>query len=180
MFGLFKKKAAPPPAQGTKATLLPSGVPISGLPFHTPAAFQARFQALTLEQAEGLAEIYRAVITPGSSHVFAVQILKAPQNAFAISNLLLEHLAIENKNQRGGIATYLSFIANEVVEMNRRMMDFGITHEKWWYVHCDCPHHDTFDGQMYDISKGLLFNGAYIRPHGEFDCKCMSRVVLNR
>lgn len=175
MFTFFKRKSTPPPVPAS-APKLPS-LPISGFPLHTPEAFQGYFDFLTPEQAEKAAEIYWGLITPGSNHQLSLQILKEPHNAFAISNLVFEHVGIENKNKRGGVATFLSFIAGEVYNIERRM-DAAIIQEKWMYAHCDCPNHEKFDGKKYHIMKGLLHKGTYIRPHGEFGCKCVASAVV--
>lgn len=177
MFSFFKKKPTPPPVPPTKATPKPPGLPISGFPLHSPDDFQAYFDFLTLEQAEGVAEIYKALITPGTTHPLALAFLHEPHNAFAISNLLKEHLGIENTRKRGGVATYLSFIAGDVVNFDRRR-EIGITHEKWMYVVCDAPNHDKFDGKKYDITKGLFYKGTYHRPHGVMGCKCIGQAVV--
>lgn len=62
-----------------------------------------------------------------------------------------------------------------------RQESLGIKQAKWLHSHGGKhprPSHKAADGKLYDIDKGMLIDGEYIRPGEKINCRCVSRSVI--
>jgi hypothetical protein len=163
VFSFFKKMASSPPRSE----------PLSGFLLYSAPDFTEYFSGLSDDQAVAVAELYRALITPGITHPIAQALLDAPRDGYAISQNLKKHYAIAKTS---GLSTYLCFIAVEIENM-RRLAEMGIEKAHWRVSTCGLapglnPHHKQLEGKVYFVQKGLLVLGDVIRPSAEFGCTC--------
>lgn len=62
-----------------------------------------------------------------------------------------------------------------------RQQALGITQAKWLHSHSGKEprkSHLEADGKLYDVAKGMLIDGEYIRPGQLPRCRCVSRSVI--
>jgi SPP1 gp7 family putative phage head morphogenesis protein len=62
-----------------------------------------------------------------------------------------------------------------------RQQSLGITQAKWLHSHGGKhprKSHQEADGKLYDVAKGMLIDGEYIRPGQLPRCRCVSRSVI--
>jgi SPP1 gp7 family putative phage head morphogenesis protein len=62
-----------------------------------------------------------------------------------------------------------------------RQQSLGITQAKWLHSHGGKhprKSHQDADGKLYDVAKGMLIDGEYIRPGQLINCRCVSRSVI--
>ncbi len=80
-----------------------------------------------------------------------------------------EFIALDQSNKANGIV------------IQARQLELGITQAKWLHSHggrVPRPDHVAADGKIYEVAKGCLISGEYLRPGQLPRCRCVCRSVL--